>query len=104
MTVGIKAESGTWRLWDGARWTDIKQAVHADVWNRLQLVLDETGHCQFAVQPVGQVARLIGRVRVSQEQDDSPIIPTIEPSPTAGHISCYDNVVITSGKPRRPGL
>jgi hypothetical protein len=104
MTAGIKAESGTWRLWDGARWTDIKQAVHADVWNRLQLVLDETGHCQFAVQPVGQVARLIGRVRVSQEQDDSPIIPTIEPSPTAGHISCYDNVVITSGKPRRPGL
>jgi hypothetical protein len=100
MIAGVKTENGTWHLTNGdGAWIDTQRRVHYDVWNHLQLVFAEDGTLQAATQPVGQVAAAIGATRVSDAGKDLTITPIIEPSATPGHLSCYDNVVITSGPP-----
>jgi hypothetical protein len=99
MLAGVTTTDGTWRLWNGSEWVDTKSPVHYDVWNHLQVLLDAHGELQVAVQPVGQVAATVGSARVAGTNGDSAITFTIETSPTEGHLSCYDNVRITSGPP-----
>jgi hypothetical protein len=102
MIAGIKTENGTWHLLnDAGAWIDTQQRVHYDVWNHLQLVLTEDGTLQAAAQPVGQVAAIIGHTRASAASTVLTLTPIIEPSATEGHLSCYDNVVITSGPPTK---
>ena len=102
MIAGIKTENGTWHLLnDAGAWIDTQQRVHYDVWNHLQLVLTEDGTLQAAAQPVGQVAAIIGHTRASAASTELTLTPIIEPSATEGHLSCYDNVVITSGPPTK---
>lgn len=98
--AGIKAENGTWHLLQaGGEWIDSNKRVHYDMWNHLQLVLSEDGALQAAAQPVGQVVAMIGNAGVGDVRKGSIITPIIEPSATPGHLSCYDNVIITSGPP-----
>jgi hypothetical protein len=97
--ASIIAKDGTWHLWESDHWADTKHPVHYDMWNHLQLLLNEDGTYQAAVQPVGQVPAPIGSARVAEANKDATIIVTIEPSATTGHISCYDNVIISSGSP-----
>jgi hypothetical protein len=100
MIVGIKTENGTWHLLNaGGEWIDSKLRAHYDMWNHLQLVLSEDGTLQAAVQPVGQIAATIGTASARNAAKDVTLIPIIEPSATPGHLSCYDNVIITSGLP-----
>jgi hypothetical protein len=102
MIAGVKAENGTWHLTNGdGAWIDTQRRVHYDVWNHLQLVFAEDGTLQAAAQPVGQVAATIGTARVSDAGKELTITTIIEPSATPGHLSCYDNVVITSGPPAK---
>ncbi len=100
MIAGVKTENGTWHLMNaGGEWTDSKLRAHYDVWNHLQLVLSEDGTLQAAVQPVGQIAAAIGTAPTRNAAKGVTLIPVIEPSVTPDHLSCYDNVVITSGSP-----
>ncbi len=94
-TASIMAKEGTWHLRDGDQWRDTKHPVHYDMWNHLQLALNEDGTYQAAAQPVGQVAAIIGTARGGAGAMDI----VIEPSSTDGHVSCYDNVRVTSGRP-----
>jgi len=95
----IIAQDGTWRLWGNDRWIDTKHPVHYDMWNHLQLTLEDSGTCRAAVQPVGQVPALIGTARIGERRHASPLAVTIRTSATDGHLSCYDNLVVTSGEP-----
>ena len=102
MIAGIKAENGTWHLLNnGGDWIDTQRPVHYDMWNHLQLVLGQDGTLQAAAQPVGQVAALIGSAKPHSAQPLNIDGLTIDPSTTAGHLSCYDNLVLTSGPPAR---
>lgn len=102
MVAGIKTGQGTWHLLGAnGEWKDTQQRVHYDVWNHLQLVLTEDGALQVGVQPVGQVPAVVGSTAPGTwgVGQDARVSVVIEPSATEGHVSCYDNVVITSGKP-----
>lgn len=97
MMAGVSSGDGMWRLWTGGHWTDSTTPVHYDVWNHLQLTLNESGSTVAAVQPVGQVAAPIGYGRLAEAAKGTELTLTIDPSATPGHITCYDNVAITSG-------
>lgn len=100
LIAGVKPENGTWHLINaGGEWIDSKLRVHYDVWNHLQLVLSEDGSLQAAVQPVGQIAAAIGTLPPGNPPEGVTLTPVIEPSVTPDHLSCYDNVIITSGSP-----
>jgi hypothetical protein len=100
MIAGIKTEQGTWHLLaaDGT-WVDTRQRVHYDVWNHLQLVLTEDGTLRAAAQPVGQVPSALGSTSFGFRAKPMTLTTVIEPSTTEGHVSCYDNIVLTSGSP-----
>ncbi len=104
MIAGAMTGNGVWRLWDGSRWIDEATPVHYDVWNHLQLAIDEQGVCRATAQPVGQVAAFIGKERLPKTTPGTDLTLTISTSATPGHISCYDNVLVTSGAPavKRP--
>ena len=72
--------------------------IDYEVWNHVQLALDGAGSYHAAVQPVGQVASAIGKGRVRSASPGDTLRLAIEPSKTDGHISCYDNILITSGQ------
>lgn len=98
--AGIKAENGVWHLMgSGGEWIDSKRPVHYDMWNHLQLVLNEDGSIHAAAQPVGQVPATIGSAPAATAPKDASLTLTVEPSTTPGHLSCYDNLTITSGPP-----
>jgi hypothetical protein len=88
-------DHGTWALWENGQWVDTGQPVHYDVWNHLQLAFDAAGGYQAAVQPLGQAPALVGKSRATAGQRAS--ILTIEASDSTGHVSCYDNVRVTTG-------
>ena len=85
--------NGTWELWENGQWIDTQKAVHYDVWNHLQVAFDGTGGYQAAAQPVGQVPAAIGKAKAATFPPPSTL--SIEASRTNGHISCYDNVLVT---------
>jgi hypothetical protein len=69
------------------------------VWNHVQVALDGSGSYQAAVQPVGQMPAMIGKARIGTTSAGETLRLTIDPSRTPGHISCYDNLLLTSGSP-----
>jgi hypothetical protein len=48
---------------------------------------------------VGQVASFGGKASLAEAPPGQALRLLIEPSKTDRHISCYDNVLITSGSP-----
>ncbi len=95
--AGAAAKNGTWQIWDGRAWSDTGERVHHDVWNHLQLALDGKGSYTVVVQPTGQVAGQVASGRIGEANGSKPITVFLQPSKTGGHLSCYDNLVVTSG-------
>jgi len=94
IVAGVELSQGTWRIWNGKEFADTGKRISYDVWNHVQLAIDRTeGKTRLIVQPVGALpepygeaecpGRTAGRLR-------------IVPSATKGHISCYDNFVVTA--------
>jgi hypothetical protein len=97
--AAVSAQNGTWHLWNGDNWIDMKLPVHLDVWSHFQLVIEEDGTYRASVQPVGQVAASIGSARVTGAPSDAKLIPYFHTTPGATPTNCYDNVRLTSGPP-----
>ncbi len=95
--VSLKAGDGKWHYWDGDKYIESKTAVVYDVWNHFQLAIDaRTGTYQIVVQPVGEMPILVGRGSLGNRiQSQEELVFSIVPSDDFGHISCYDNIVVT---------
>ncbi|NUQ65195.1 MAG: hypothetical protein HUU20_22240, partial [Pirellulales bacterium] len=98
--AALQAGDGTWRYQDGDRHVDSRVPIAYDVWNHVQMALDmRTGVCAFVVQPVGELPTPLGRGHWSGGRRAGEAVRfSIAPSGTPGHISCYDNVVITCAR------
>jgi len=93
--AGARAADGVWECWDSERYRACNVPIAYDVWNHLQLALDtDTGRCRLVVQPVGEVPTFVGEGRLGRPAG-SDVSFAIQPSDTAGHITCYDNIAIT---------
>lgn len=94
----LRAIDGTWRIWDGEGFADTQMIINYDVWNHLQLSVDTAAkRYRLIVQPLGEVPTVIGQGTCGTDvQAGEKLRFVIEPSDTPGHISCYDNLLITS--------
>jgi hypothetical protein len=94
----VHAIDGTWRIWDGEKFVDTKQVINYDVWNHLQLSIDtQQGRYRLIVQPIGEVPTVIGEGACGGTvRDNEKLKFVIKPSDTADHISCFDNIRVTS--------
>ncbi len=95
--VSLKAGDGKWHYWDGDKFTESKTPIVYDVWNHVQLAIDSLkGTYQIVVQPVGEMPILVGRGALGHRiQSPEALVFSIAPSNDPGHISCYDNLVLT---------
>lgn len=96
--VAIDSAKGTWQLWNGDRFLDSEKVVNYDVWNHMQIAIDPAAKSyKLVVQPIGEMPTLVGQAKcgASIESNDSLKL-VIKPSQTVGHISCYDNILITT--------
>ena len=93
----VDTTGGTWRLWDGTKSLDTGKLVTYDVWNHLQIAIDPQARTyRLVVQPIGELPTEIGQAACGEQvQSNDKLKLSIEPSATAGHISCYDNIVVT---------
>ena len=95
--VGAYAGDGTWNYWDADHYQDSGVKIAYDVWNHVQMALDEaSGTYQVVVQPVGEMPTLVtsraragGKAAIGREAEF-----VIRPSATPGHSSLYDNVLV----------
>ncbi len=96
--VSIDNNGGTWRLWNGTQFIDTGKLVTYDVWQHLQVAVDLNSKTYALVaQPVGGLPTPIGSTGFSNTLDNNQSIQlVIKPSKEPDHISCYDNVVVTS--------
>lgn len=96
--AAVDSAGGTWRLWDGRQFVDSGKRVVYDVWNHLRIAIDpQSKRYRLVVQPVGELPSVIGEAAVGSFIDENEKLRlTIKPSATAGHISCYDNIMVTS--------
>ena len=94
----VKAFDGTWRIWSMGQFVDTGKAVNYDVWNHVQLAVDlQAKTYQLIVQPVGEMPTVIGEGKCGTSvSTGEKLTLTINPSKTPGHISCYDNIEVTS--------
>ncbi len=97
MVAGVSSGEGFWQVWNDGSWKPGTVPVHYDVWNHVQLAMNEAGVGNVVVQPVGQVAAFVGNGRSVGATPGAEVTLTIDPSATLGHLSYYDNVAITSG-------
>jgi len=95
--AAVDSADGTWQLWDGQRFVDSGKLVTYDVWNHLQIAVNpRTKTYRFVVQPVGELPTVIGDSAVSASVGaEEKLKLSVKPSATAGHISCYDNILVT---------
>lgn len=93
----IDSVKGTWRLWDGKEFMDTGKPVTYDVWTHVQLSIDtQTRTYRLVVQPVGELPALIGQAACGTSLPVGETLKlSIKPSATTGHVSCYDNIVVT---------
>ena len=93
----IDSAKGTWRLWDGQDFVDTGKRVTYDVWNHVQLSIDTQARTyRLVVQPVGELPTLIGQAGCGTSLPFGETLKlSIKPSATTGHVSCYDNIVVT---------
>lgn len=98
--TAISADNGIWRYWEQGAYVDSNVPIAYDVWNHVQLALDTKSlTCKIVVQPVGEMPRTVAqmarqRVAHADLTDDNKLSLSIRPSPTSGHISCYDNISV----------
>jgi hypothetical protein len=94
----IDSSTGTWRLWDGGSFVDSAKLVNYDVWNHLQIAVDPQAKTyRLIVQPVGELPTVIGQADCGDSVTAREKLRFfIKPSATPNHISCYDNIAITS--------
>lgn len=93
----VHTAEGTWRVWDGSGYVDSKSIINYDVWNHLQLVVDtKTNRYRVIVQPVGEMPTVVAEGACGEAKPNDRLKLVIKPSATAGHISCYDNILVTS--------
>ena len=91
----LRAGDGTWECWDGEEYSDSGVRIAYDVWNHLQLAVDSsTGTYQVVAQPVGELPTLVGGGRLGQGAEGD-VVFAIRPSDSDGHVTCYDNLLIT---------
>lgn len=95
--ASVFAGAGTWQYWNGNAWTDSGITIHYDCWNHIQLALDGNGNYKVTLQVEGQVPVPAGQGRVAATTGADTGKVTIDTS--GGHFSCYDNLLVTSGKP-----
>jgi len=67
------------------------------VWNHLQIAVNpRTKTYRFVAQPVGELPTVIGDATVdASARAEETLKLSVKPSATAGHISCYDNILVT---------
>ncbi len=93
----VRAIDGKWRIWDGGNYVDSKTIVHYDVWNHLQLVVDsKANRYRLIVQPVGEMPTVVAEGACGNLKPGERLKLVIKPSATPAHISCYDNITVTS--------
>jgi hypothetical protein len=95
--VAVDTSGSTWKLWDGDKFVDTGKFVTYDVWSHLQIAIDPVaGTYQLVTQPIGELPTVIGTAKLgSSVKPADKLNVLIAPSATDGHISCYDNLVIT---------
>ena len=96
--IAVDTVGGTWRLWDGQKFVNTGKVVTYDVWNHLQIAFNAPDKSYaLAVQPVGELPTLIGRIACGEKSNGNEALKlTIKPSETTtGHVSCYDNILVT---------
>jgi hypothetical protein len=95
--AAVDSAAGTWRLWNDQRFVDSGKLVTYDVWNHLQIAANpRTKTYRFVVQPVGELPTVIGDAAVGASvRADEKLKFSAKPSATGGHISCYDNILVT---------
>jgi len=95
--VSLRAGAGKWQYWDGDQYVESKTGIAYDVWNHVQLAIDPlSGTYQIVVQPVGEMPILVGQGKLGQRiLSHDELIFSIAPSDNPGHITCYDNIVLT---------
>ena len=96
--AAVDTAEGTWRLWDGQKFTDTGKTVNYDVWNHLQIAVDPKAKTyRLVVQPVGELPSVIGEAACGEGlKPTDKLVFRIAPSATKDHISCYDNLVVTA--------
>ncbi|MCA9099086.1 MAG: hypothetical protein KDA36_11890, partial [Planctomycetaceae bacterium] len=94
--AGVELSQGKWRIWNGQEFVDTGKRISYDVWNHMQLAIDRAeGRTRLIVQPVGALPEPYGEVECPGVSGGTAGRLRIVPSATAGHISCYDNLVVT---------
>ena len=95
--AAVDSAEGTWRLWDGHRYVDSGKLVTYDVWNHLQIAVNQrTQTYRFIAQPVGELPTVIREAKVGASVGAKEKLRlSIKPSATDGHVSCYDNILLT---------
>jgi hypothetical protein len=95
--AAIDTTGGTWKLWDGQKYVDTGKGINYDVWNHVQLAIDAKAKTyRLIVQPVGSLPTVIGEAACGElPKATDKLALKISPSATKGHISCYDNLLVT---------
>jgi hypothetical protein len=95
--ASFETNGGTWRLWDGREFKDTQKLVTYDVWQHVQIAVDSAKRSyQLVVQPIGELPSFIGQAACGDSVgSDERLSLAIKPSGEPGHVSCYDNVVVT---------
>lgn len=98
--ASIHAGNGTWRFWTRDHDTDSGVPIAYDVWNHVQIALDTSnGTYRLVIQPLGQLPVVAGDGRSSaQTHPAARAVFSMTTSATDGHMSCYDNVLITRAR------
>jgi hypothetical protein len=94
----VQPIDGTWRIFDGKQFVDTKTSVNYDVWNHLQLHIDTRAKTyRLIVQPIGEMPTVAGQAALGTgAQVGEKLRFVIRPSSTPDHLSCYDNIEVTS--------
>lgn len=95
--ASLETKGGTWRLWDGHQFKDTQKLVTYDVWEHVQIAVDSASRSyQLVVQPIGELPSLVGQAACGDSlSPDEKLRLTIKPSDEPGHVSCYDNVLVS---------
>lgn len=89
------AEDGTWHLGEQSM-ASTGRLLTLDGWAHLQFVIDpQARHLRVVSQPVGEAPRLVGTLALDR-LPAAPLELAIEPAAGPRHLSCYDNLLVTS--------
>lgn len=97
--AAVSTDGGTWKLGDGTAFTDTGTPVAYDAWNHIQIAVDvEAKQYALVVQPVGELPTAVGKAPWTLPGDSGAAqrVWRITPSASEGHVSCYDNIVVTA--------